>query len=85
MEQCPTITRNICTYNRNFYLKIAKTHYDIIERNMLKITHNHNLTLIKEVKHLILRLVSSAAAVDKLQSENATNSDYLEQFVVLKD
>lgn len=67
----------------DFYLKIAETHEDQIERNIVKIIHK--LALMKEVKHLILQLVSIAVALDKLQSENASISDCLEQFVALEN
>ncbi|XP_039313531.1 uncharacterized protein LOC120356871 isoform X1 [Solenopsis invicta] len=69
--------------NRDFYLKIAENHEESIEKNIIDIIQN--IGLMKEVKSLITQLKPIRAALNKLQSENATLSDTLTEFLKLKE
>lgn len=51
----------------------AEIHKDRIENNIVKIIHN--LTLMKQLRNLILELTLTATALDKLQSKAPTISD----------
>lgn len=69
--------------NRDFYLKIAEDHEEKIEKNMVNIIQN--IGLMKEVKWLITQLKPIRSALNKLQSENATLSDTVTEFLKLKE
>lgn len=69
--------------NREFYLKIVDLHEQDIDNNIVNIINN--IGLYKEVRNLIKQLEPLSIALDKLQSDSASISDVVYEWLELLD